>query len=157
MKAENAENTPKRDFITILLRPPPEATTSWSRCAQHQVRSQNPNRTVLQWPPSSQHVLHAIAEVERLRGTDEPVDALIEVLTVAISRRSARTRLSAFQSREQSVLIEAIATRVIDWVLELNRSMFSGAEGAGGDNPFPEPAKCFARRTENRPGSWWKG
>jgi hypothetical protein len=66
-------------------------------------------------------VLHAIAKVERLRQTDESIDALIEVITAAVSPAVSGYEIG-FQTKERSVLIEAIATQVLERVLELSRS-----------------------------------
>ena len=65
-------------------------------------------------------VLHSIAKVKCLRETDESIDALIEVLTDAISPNVGRRGVERFQAKEQSVLIEEIAARVLDRVLELH-------------------------------------
>jgi hypothetical protein len=70
-------------------------------------------------------VLYAIAKVERLRGTDESIDALIEVLTVAVSPNVGQRAVGCFQSADSSVLIEAIAARVIERVLQLHPSILS--------------------------------
>jgi hypothetical protein len=69
-------------------------------------------------------VLHAIAKVERLRETDESIDALLEVGTAAISSAISE-RKRALLTRERETLIEALAARVLDRVLEL-RSAASG-------------------------------
>jgi hypothetical protein len=74
-------------------------------------------------------VLYAIAKVERLRGTDESIDALIEVLTSAISPNVGLRAVERFQSGDSSVLIEAIAARVIERVLQLHPSILSYAQG----------------------------
>jgi hypothetical protein len=66
-------------------------------------------------------VLHAIAKVERLRQIDESTDALIEVMTAAVSPAVSGHEIS-FQTKGRAVLIEAIAARVLDRVLELGRS-----------------------------------
>ena len=70
-------------------------------------------------------VLHAIAKVERLRETDESIDALIEVLTAAVSPKVGARGVERFQSRDQSVLIETIAARVLARVLELRPRILS--------------------------------
>jgi hypothetical protein len=66
-------------------------------------------------------VLHAIAKVERLRETDESIDALIEVITAAESPAVSGYEIS-FPTKERSVLIETIATQVLERILELSRS-----------------------------------
>ncbi len=59
-------------------------------------------------------VLHAIQKIERLRRTDESVDALIEVLTAVVSP-SMEGRLSErFEPGWSTALIEAVAARVMD-------------------------------------------
>ena len=68
-------------------------------------------------------VLHSIAKVEQLRQADESLDALIEVLTAAISPHAGSRTPARFQPAEQSILIEAIATRVIDRIFELRPSI----------------------------------
>jgi hypothetical protein len=55
-------------------------------------------------------VLRAIAKVERLRQIDESIDALIEVVTAAVSPAVNGHEIS-FQTKERAVLIEAIAVR----------------------------------------------
>jgi hypothetical protein len=70
-------------------------------------------------------VLYAIAKVERLRETDESIDALIEVLTVAVNPNVGQRAVERFQSGDSSVLIEAIADRVIERVLQLHPSILS--------------------------------
>jgi hypothetical protein len=66
-------------------------------------------------------VLHAIAKVERLRQTDESIDAPIDVITAAVSPAVNGHEIS-FQTKEKAVLIEAIAAQVLDRVLQLRRS-----------------------------------
>jgi hypothetical protein len=66
-------------------------------------------------------VWHAIAKVERVRETDASIDALIEVITAAVSPAIGGHEMS-FQTKERSVLIEAMATQVLERVLELSRS-----------------------------------
>jgi hypothetical protein len=77
-------------------------------------------------------VLHAIAKVERLRQTDESIDALIEVITAAVSPAVNEHEIS-FQTKEREVLIEAIAAQMLERALELGRS----------DHPLvgPDPAQ----------------
>src|SRR3954469_5744750 len=57
-------------------------------------------------------VLHAIAKIERLRQTDETLDALIEVLTAALSPTMAGQLTRRFECGWSTALIEAIAARV---------------------------------------------
>ena len=56
-------------------------------------------------------VLHAI---ESLRRTDESIDALIDVLTTALSPDLQTAASPLSQSSHRFVLIEAVAARVID-------------------------------------------
>lgn len=63
-------------------------------------------------------VLHAIRRIEGLRKSDEAVDALIDVLTAALSPgpgEGASCRGSAFRS----AFVDAVASRVIDRLGEL--------------------------------------
>jgi len=57
-------------------------------------------------------VLHAIEKIETLRRTDESIDALIDVLTAALSPDLQTAAASLPQSSLRSVLIEAVAARV---------------------------------------------
>jgi hypothetical protein len=64
-------------------------------------------------------VLHAIEKIETLRRTDESIDALIDVLTTTLSP-DLQTAASRFcKSSLRSVLIEAVAARVIDQLAEM--------------------------------------
>ena len=56
-------------------------------------------------------VLHAIEKIETLRRTDESIDALLDVLTTALSP-DLQTAASPLPFR--SALLEAVAARVID-------------------------------------------
>src|ERR1700722_13163465 len=53
-------------------------------------------------------VLHAIAKIERLRRTDETMDALIEVLSAALSSEVPEERVGRFGARWNRELIEAV-------------------------------------------------
>jgi hypothetical protein len=69
-------------------------------------------------------VLHAIEKIEALRNTDETVDALLDVLTAALSPQSnaeARTQPAStpVPQAARSLLIDAIASRVMDRLAEL--------------------------------------
>ena len=66
-------------------------------------------------------VLHAIEKIENLRRTDEAVDALIDVLTAALSPESMTTceTPKPVGPPSRSLLIEAVASRVIDRLKEL--------------------------------------
>jgi len=59
-------------------------------------------------------VLHAISKIECLRRTEESVDALIEVLTAALNPGMEGRYSDRFDSRWSSVLVEAVATRVLE-------------------------------------------
>jgi hypothetical protein len=58
-------------------------------------------------------VLHAVQKIERLRQTDESVDALIEVLTVALSPRMEGRFTDRFEPGWTAALVEAVAHRVL--------------------------------------------
>jgi hypothetical protein len=64
-------------------------------------------------------VLHAIEKIERLRRTDEAVDALVDVLTAALSPESTSEIPKPAALPSRSLMIEAIASRVIDRLTEL--------------------------------------
>jgi Bacterial dnaA protein helix-turn-helix len=59
-------------------------------------------------------VLHAIGKVERLRKTDESVDALIEVLTAVLSPKMGCRFTERFEPGWSTGLIDAVASRVLD-------------------------------------------
>lgn len=58
-------------------------------------------------------VLHAIQKIERLRQTDESVDALIEVLTVALSPQMEGRFTERLEPGWTATLVEAVAKRVL--------------------------------------------
>ena len=64
-------------------------------------------------------VLHAIVKIERLRRSDESVDALIEVLTGELAPGPHE---SPRRSREftRAALVEAVTTRVMDRLAEVH-------------------------------------
>ena len=64
-------------------------------------------------------VLHAIEKIECLRRTDEAVDSLVDVLTAALSPESTCEAPKPTVSPSRSLLIDAIASRVIDRLAEL--------------------------------------
>jgi len=68
-------------------------------------------------------VLHAIEKIERLRQTDESVDALIEVLTVELSPQMEGRFTERFEPGWTAALIEAVAGRVLK---EIHRSTSEG-------------------------------
>ena len=63
-------------------------------------------------------VLHAIEKIERLRRTDEAVDAMVDVLTAALWPESTCERVKP-TGPPSSLLIEVIVSRVIDRLTEL--------------------------------------
>ena len=63
-------------------------------------------------------VLHAITKIEAFRQTDESVDALIEVLTNELAAGPPESPPRIRQSI-RSALVEAITTRVMDRLAEL--------------------------------------
>jgi hypothetical protein len=66
-------------------------------------------------------VLHAIQKVDRLRADDESIDALIEVLTAALSEELGKLPTKSTGTTWPAELIEAIAARVLRRVAELRR------------------------------------
>src|SRR5215469_10023558 len=64
-------------------------------------------------------VLHAIEKIENLRKEDEAVDALVDVLTAALSPESTCDTPKPAGPPSRSLLIEAVASRVIDRLGEL--------------------------------------
>ena len=61
-------------------------------------------------------VLHATAKIERLRQTDETLDALLEVLTAALSPTMAGQLTQHFERGWSKALIDAVADRVIEQI-----------------------------------------
>jgi hypothetical protein len=61
-------------------------------------------------------VLHAIAKIERLRQTDESLDALIEVLTAALSPTMEGKLTRRFERGWSTALIDAVAARVLEQI-----------------------------------------
>ena len=85
-------------------------------------------------------VLHAIEKIEHLRQTDESLDALIEVITAELSPETEGCFTGRPQLRWTTVLIEAVANRVLK---EISRLSTEGKlEGPlpcpQGDGGFPE-------------------
>ena len=70
-------------------------------------------------------VLHAIQKIQRLRGDDESVDALIEVLTAALSEDAGRMASQRKAVPWTGGLIETVTARVLSRLAEL------GHESAG--------------------------
>jgi hypothetical protein len=58
-------------------------------------------------------VLHSIEKIERLRQTDESLDALIEVLTVALSPQMEGRFTERFEPGWTSALVEAVTNLVL--------------------------------------------
>ena len=85
-------------------------------------------------------VLHAIQKIERLRQADESLDALIEVITGELSLGTEGYFTGRSQLRWTTVLIEAVADRVLKEISRL--SMEGKLEGPlpcpQGDGGFPE-------------------
>jgi hypothetical protein len=69
-------------------------------------------------------VLHAIAKIERLRQTDETLDSLIEVLTAALSPTMEGQLTGRFERGWSTVLIEAVAARVLEQISTTARRRF---------------------------------
>jgi hypothetical protein len=61
-------------------------------------------------------VLHAIAKIERLRQTDETVDALIEVLTAALSPAMEDQFNRRVERGWSTALIDAVAARLLQQI-----------------------------------------
>ncbi len=66
-------------------------------------------------------VLHAVEKIERLRQTDESLDALIEVITAEISPRTEGGFTERYKPRWSTALIEAVADRVLQEIRRLSR------------------------------------
>jgi len=71
-------------------------------------------------------VLHAIEKIERLRQTDESVDALVEVLTAELSPQMEGRFTERFEPGWTAALIEAVAGRVLK---EIRRPISGKSEG----------------------------
>jgi Bacterial dnaA protein helix-turn-helix len=72
-------------------------------------------------------VLHAIEKIDRLRHTDESLDALIEVLTVALSPQMEGRFTDRFEPDWTAALVEAVANRVLREIR--SRTSDTGSEG----------------------------
>src|SRR5215469_7713909 len=77
-------------------------------------------------------VLHAIEKIERLRRTDEAVDALVDVLTAALSTESTCETPKSAGPPSRFLLIEEVASRVIDRIVGLRPDIVPKAVHAGG-------------------------
>jgi len=61
-------------------------------------------------------VLHSIAKIERIRQTDETLDALLEVLTAALSPTMESQSTQLFNRGSSTALIDAVAARVLEQI-----------------------------------------
>jgi hypothetical protein len=61
-------------------------------------------------------VLHAIAKIERLRQTDETIDALIEMLTAALSPTMEGQLSQRFERGWSTALIDAVAAPILEQI-----------------------------------------
>ena len=61
-------------------------------------------------------VLHAIEKIESLREADESIDALIEVLTAALSPTMEGQFTQRFERGWSTALIDAVAARVLEQI-----------------------------------------
>jgi hypothetical protein len=61
-------------------------------------------------------VLQAIAKMERLRQTDGTLDALLEVLTAALSPALQGQLTQRFERGWRAALIDAVAARVLEQI-----------------------------------------
>ncbi|MCU1301930.1 MAG: Chromosomal replication initiator, DnaA C-terminal domain, partial [Candidatus Sulfotelmatobacter sp.] len=64
-------------------------------------------------------VLHAIEKIEHLRQTDEPLDALIEVITAELTLGTEGCLTERFQARWSTALVDAVADRVLKEIRRL--------------------------------------
>jgi hypothetical protein len=82
-------------------------------------------------------VLHAIEKIERLRQTDESVDALIEVLTAALTPRMEGRFTERFEPGWTAALVEVVTHRVLNEIRRLTTESklerpLAVAQGVGG-------------------------
>lgn len=64
-------------------------------------------------------VLHAIEKIERLRQTDDSLDALIEVITAALSPRTESRFTDRFEPAWTAALVEYVTERVLKEICRL--------------------------------------
>jgi hypothetical protein len=83
-------------------------------------------------------VLHAIRKVERLRAADESVEAVLEVLTDALSPAMRDPSPEGMESKWRSAITEAVTARVLDRLAELS-----------GTANYPTKAVCNACGTND--------
>ena len=69
--------------------------------------------------------------MERLRAADESVEALLEVLTAALSPAMRDPSAEGMESKWRSAIIEAVTARVLDRLAELS-----------GTGNYPSKAVC---------------
>jgi hypothetical protein len=67
-------------------------------------------------------VLYAIRKIEQLRLRDESVNALLEELTFAVNPKLEGRRTESPKPEWKGSMIEAIAARVIDKLIEMHRT-----------------------------------
>jgi len=96
-------------------------------------------------------VLHAIEKIERLRRTDEAVDALIDVLTAALAPESTCETPKPAGSPSRSLLIEAVASRVIDRLAELRLDAIPKVVHTGALMHGAETAARFVDQSKGPP------
>jgi len=71
-------------------------------------------------------VLHAVAKIERLRRTDEALDALLDVLASTLNSERAPDESLRLNSISRSEIVDAIASRVIERMTGLPGETGSG-------------------------------
>jgi hypothetical protein len=77
-------------------------------------------------------VLHAIDKVERLRQTDGSFDALVEVLTSALSPQMEGSFTQRFEAGWTTALVEAVAEQVLKELRRtVNAATLAAAESKG--------------------------
>jgi hypothetical protein len=75
-------------------------------------------------------VLHSIEKIERLRQTDESLDALIEVITAELSLGAEGCFTERFQPRWTAALVNAVADRVLKEIYrQITEVQFQGHLG----------------------------
>jgi hypothetical protein len=65
-------------------------------------------------------VLHAIGKVERMRQSDESIDALVKMLTAALNLASQERSTRIVEPKWREAIIETVATRVLHRLQELD-------------------------------------
>ncbi|MDQ1469518.1 MAG: hypothetical protein QOJ99_998 [Bryobacterales bacterium] len=64
-------------------------------------------------------VLHAIRKVEQLRRSDDSIDALIEMLTVALNPAMDGQRPETPKQKWRAAIVDAVAVRVLEMLAQL--------------------------------------